>query len=145
LAGLLADVRAAKEHADTVALSLHWGVHFVPRLIADYQSVVAQSAFAAGADLILGHHADVPKVIEVCGGKTCFYSLSNFIMSSSAKVTGGAAEFQRNYGVPLDPEYPNVPCGIDAKRSLIAKAVMVRGEPIRTSFLPVIIASRRRT
>jgi hypothetical protein len=32
----------------------------------------------------------VPKAIEVFGGKTCFYSLSNFIMSSSPKVTGGA-------------------------------------------------------
>jgi hypothetical protein len=41
-------------------LSLHWGVHFVPRLIADYQKTVVQAAFAAGADLILGHHAHVP-------------------------------------------------------------------------------------
>lgn len=139
LADLLADVRAAKELADTVVLSLHWGVHFVPRLIAGYQKTVAQAAFAAGADLILGHHAHVPKAIEVCGGKTCFYSLSNFIMSSSPKVTGGADEFQRNYGVPLDPEYPNMPYGVDGKRSVIAKAVISPGHPIRTSFLPVLI------
>jgi poly-gamma-glutamate capsule biosynthesis protein CapA/YwtB (metallophosphatase superfamily) len=31
LADLVADVRAAKGRADTVVLSLHWGVHFVPR------------------------------------------------------------------------------------------------------------------
>jgi poly-gamma-glutamate capsule biosynthesis protein CapA/YwtB (metallophosphatase superfamily) len=31
LAGLLADLRAAKGAADHVVLSLHWGVHFVPR------------------------------------------------------------------------------------------------------------------
>jgi poly-gamma-glutamate synthesis protein (capsule biosynthesis protein) len=139
LADLVADVRAAKERADVVVLSLHWGVHFVPRLIADYQKTVAKAAFAAGADLILGHHAHVPKAIEVFGGRTCFYSLSNFIMSSSPKVTGGAEEFQRNYGVPLDPEYPNMPYGMDAKRSLIAKAIMLRGKPVRTSFLPVMI------
>jgi poly-gamma-glutamate synthesis protein (capsule biosynthesis protein) len=139
LADLVADVRAAKERADVVVLSLHWGVHFVPRLIADYQKTVAQAAFAAGADLILGHHAHVPKAIEVFGGRTCFYSLSNFIMSSSPKVTGGAEEFQRNYGVPLDPEYPDMPYGVDAKRSLIAKAIMLRGKPVRTSFLPVMI------
>jgi poly-gamma-glutamate capsule biosynthesis protein CapA/YwtB (metallophosphatase superfamily) len=139
LADLVADVRAAKQHANTVVLSLHWGVHFVPRLIADYQRTVAQVAFAAGADLILGHHAHVPKAIEVFDGKTCFYSLSNFIMSSSPRVTGGAEEFRRNYGVPLDPEYPNMPYGMDGKRSLIAKAVIARGEPIRTSFLPVLI------
>jgi poly-gamma-glutamate capsule biosynthesis protein CapA/YwtB (metallophosphatase superfamily) len=72
LTDLVADVRAAKATADTVVLSLHWGVHFVPRLIADYQRTVAQAAFDAGADLILGHHAHVPKAIEVFGGKTCF-------------------------------------------------------------------------
>ena len=139
LADLVADVRAAKERADTVVLSMHWGVHFVPRVIADYQRTVAHAAFAAGADLILGHHAHVPKAIEVFRDKTCFYSLSNFIMSSSPKVTGGADEFQRNYGVPLDPEYPNMPYGIDGKRSLIARAVISAGHPIRTSFLPVLI------
>jgi poly-gamma-glutamate capsule biosynthesis protein CapA/YwtB (metallophosphatase superfamily) len=40
LADLVADVRAAKERADTVVLSLHWGVHFVPRVIADYQRLL---------------------------------------------------------------------------------------------------------
>jgi hypothetical protein len=48
LADLVADVRAAKEQADTVVLSLHWGVRFVPRVIADYQRAVAQAAFGAG-------------------------------------------------------------------------------------------------
>src|SRR3954447_14160817 len=61
LANLVSDMRAAKLNADTVVLSLHWGVHFVPRVIADYQRPVAQAAFEAGADLILGHHAHVPK------------------------------------------------------------------------------------
>jgi capsule synthesis protein PGA_cap len=140
LADLVADVHSAKERADVVVLSMHWGVHFVPRVIADYQRTVAQAAFGAGADLILGHHAHVPKAIEVFeAGKTCFYSLSNFIMSSSPKVTGGADEFRRNYGVPLDPEYPNMPYGGDGKRSLVAKAVMAPGEPVRTSFLPAWI------
>ena len=143
LANLIADVRAAKERADAVVLSLHWGVHFVPRVIADYQRTVAQAAFDAGADLILGHHAHVPKAIEVFGGKTCFYSLSNFIMTSSPKVTGGADEFRRNYGVPLDPAYPNMPYGVDGKRSLVAKAVISK-DGIRTSFLPALIDTRLR-
>jgi poly-gamma-glutamate capsule biosynthesis protein CapA/YwtB (metallophosphatase superfamily) len=143
LANLIADVRAAKQQAGTVVLSLHWGVHFVPRIIADYQRTVARAAFDAGADLILGHHAHVPKAIEVFGGKTCFYSLSNFIMTSSPKVTGGADEFRRNYGVPLDPAYPNMPYGVDGKRSLVAKAVISK-DGIRTSFLPALIDTRLR-
>lgn len=143
LANLLSDVRAAKEKADAVVLSLHWGVHFVPRVIADYQRTVAQAAFAAGADLILGHHAHVPKAIEVFGGKTCFYSLSNFIMTSDPKVTGGAQDFERNYGVPLDPAYPLMPYGVDGKRSLVAKAVISK-DGVRTSFLPALIDTQLR-
>jgi poly-gamma-glutamate synthesis protein (capsule biosynthesis protein) len=143
LANLLGDVRAAKQKADTVVLSLHWGVHFVPRVIADYQRTVAQAAFDAGADLILGHHAHVPKAIEVFGGKTCFYSLSNFIMTSDPKVTGGAQDFERNYGVPLDPAYPFMPYGVDGKRGLVAKAVISK-EGVRTSFLPALIDTQLR-
>jgi Bacterial capsule synthesis protein PGA_cap len=124
-------------------LSLHWRVHFVLRVIADYQRTVAQAAFRAGADLILGHHAHVPKAIEVFGGKTCSYSLSNFIMNSDPKVTGGAEEFERNYGVPLDPDYPRMPYGVDGKRSLVAKAVISK-DGIRTSFLPTLIDTRLR-
>jgi poly-gamma-glutamate capsule biosynthesis protein CapA/YwtB (metallophosphatase superfamily) len=48
LADLVADVRAARDRVDAVVLSLHWGVHFVPRLIADHQKIVAQAGFAAG-------------------------------------------------------------------------------------------------
>src|SRR5437763_2153196 len=144
LANLIADVRAAKQQAGTVVLSLHWGVHFVPRIIADYQRTVAQAAFDAGADLILGHHAHVPKAIEVYDGKTCFYSLSNFIMSSPAKTPEAAAEFCAHYGVTLDPDYPHLPYGADAKRSVVAKAVLTKNGPTRTSFLPALIDPRLR-
>jgi hypothetical protein len=139
LAALLADVRSAKEVADKLVLSLHWGIHFVPRLIADYQRTLAYAAFEAGADVILGHHAHIPKAIEIHAGKTCFYSLSNFIMSAPAKTEEAAAEFCARYGVVLDPDYPHLPYGTDAKRSLVAKAVMSKTAPTRTSFLPVII------
>lgn len=139
LDALLSDVRTAKQSADKVVVSLHWGVHFVPRVIADYQVTVTHAAFEAGADLILGHHAHVPKAIEVYAGKTCFYSLSNFIMSSPAKNASSATDFCQRYGVTLDPDYPHLPYGTDAKRSLIAKAVMLPGGPTRTSFLPIMI------
>jgi len=45
-------------------------------------TAIAKAALGAGADLILGHHAHVPKAIAVYDGKVCFYSLSNFIMSA---------------------------------------------------------------
>jgi hypothetical protein len=144
LEGMIDAVAAAKRGADAVVLSLHWGIHFIPRMLADYQPLVAKAAFAAGADLILGHHAHAPKAIGVYGGKVCFYSLSNFIMSSSARDRDNARQFERRYGVVLDPEYPHLPYGADAKRSLIAKARIAKGGVERVSFLPVLIDKRLR-
>ena len=142
LANLIEDVRAAKRSCDRVVLSLHWGIHFIPRVIADYQRTVAHAAFDAGADLILGHHAHTPKAIELYDGKACFYSLSNFLMSSPAKTPQAAAEFCAQYGVTLDPDYPHLPYGADAKRSLVAKAVFSKDAPTRASFLPAMIDRR---
>jgi poly-gamma-glutamate synthesis protein (capsule biosynthesis protein) len=139
LAGMVEDIAEARKSAHAVVLSLHWGIHFIPRVIADYQPAVARAAFAAGADLILGHHAHTPKAIGVHGGKVCFYSLSNFIMSSTAKSPGKAAEFSKQYGVVMDPDYPHLSYGTDAKRSLIARAVLSREGAKRVSFLPVLI------
>jgi poly-gamma-glutamate capsule biosynthesis protein CapA/YwtB (metallophosphatase superfamily) len=144
LAGMLEDIAAARKRADAVVLSLHWGIHFIPKLIAGYQVTVANAAFRAGADLILGHHAHAPKAIGVHQGKACFYSLSNFIMSSTAKSPEKAAAFEKQYGVTLDPDYPHLSYGADAKRSLIAKAVLGKDGVKRVSFLPVLIDKRLR-
>jgi poly-gamma-glutamate synthesis protein (capsule biosynthesis protein) len=78
LTALCADIRAAKQQADLVFVSLHWGIHFVRAVIADYQREVARAAVAAGADAILGHHAHILKGAEVIDGKPVFYSLCNF-------------------------------------------------------------------
>jgi poly-gamma-glutamate capsule biosynthesis protein CapA/YwtB (metallophosphatase superfamily) len=139
LENLLADVRAARDLADVVVLSLHWGLHFIPRTIAGYQPSVAKLAFAAGADLILGHHAHVPKAIAMFDGKACFYSLSNFIMSAPPAKPERREIFADRYGISLDPDYPNLPYGVDAKRSLIAKAELSRDGVSGVSFLPVLI------
>jgi poly-gamma-glutamate synthesis protein (capsule biosynthesis protein) len=139
LASMTTDIAALRKSADVVVLSLHWGIHFIPRVIADYQITVARAAFQAGADLILGHHAHTPKAIGVYDGKVCFFSLSNFIMSSTAKTPAQAEAFAKRYGVTMDPEYPHLAYGADAKRSFIAKAVLARGGVKRVSFLPVLI------
>jgi poly-gamma-glutamate synthesis protein (capsule biosynthesis protein) len=139
LEGMVDDIAQAKKQAHAVVVSLHWGIHFIPRMIADYQPIVAKAAFAAGADLILGHHAHVPKAIGVYGRKVCFYSLSNFIMSGTEKSPSDARKFEREYSVELDPGYPRLPYGSDAKRSLIAKAVVSPAGVERVSFLPVVI------
>ena len=140
LAMLREDIQKARQQAHVVVLSVHWGIHFIPRVIADYQPLVAHAAFDMGADLILGHHAHVPKGIEVYQGKTCFYSLSNFMMSSA----GTSKAMLERYGIELDPEYPRLPYGAAGKRSLIARAVLSTEGVQRVSFLPVLIDKQLR-
>lgn len=144
LAGLVDDVTAARKLADVVVVSMHWGLHFIPRTIADYQPQAAKAAFDAGADLILGHHAHVPKAIGVHDGKVCFYSLSNFIMSAPPAKPDRPEIFAKRYGISLDPDYPNLPYGVDSKRSMIAKAVLSKKGVERASFLPVLIDKKLR-
>ncbi|QFG21566.1 CapA family protein [Actinomadura sp. WMMB 499] len=92
LAALLADIAAAREVADVVVVSAHWGIHFTHAEIADYQRTVAHAAIDAGADLILGHHAHILKGIEVYRGKAIFYSIGNFAIE-----------------LPMDEEHANRP------------------------------------
>jgi poly-gamma-glutamate synthesis protein (capsule biosynthesis protein) len=144
LAAMLADITAVRAQADVVVLMLHWGIHFIPKVIADYQTTVARAAFDAGAHLILGHHAHLPKAIEVYQGNVCFYSLSNFIMSAPEASQARLDRMMTQYGVTLDPDYPRLPYGADAKRTLIARALCTSQGVQRVSFLPALIDKQLR-
>lgn len=78
LKALKQDVAAAREQADAVFVSLHWGIHFVPAVLADYQRDVAYAAIDAGADAILGHHAHILKGVEFYKDRPIIFSLCNF-------------------------------------------------------------------
>ena len=92
LAALEADIRAAKEKADLVLVSIHWGIHFVRAEVADYQREVAKAAIHAGADAILGHHPHLLKGVDFIAGKPVFYSLGNFAIEQPAAFDERIAE-----------------------------------------------------
>jgi hypothetical protein len=135
------DIKKAKTQADVVILSMHWGIHFVPAVIADYQRQVGHVAIDSGADLILGHHAHILKGIEVYKGKVILYSLSNFALESPFAFAQGSLnssaqkEIQSLYWKP-GPESPMHP---DATKTLVTKCI-ISNKGIKTvSILPTII------
>jgi poly-gamma-glutamate synthesis protein (capsule biosynthesis protein) len=145
---ILDDVSALRRRVDIVVVAFHWGVIWAPRIIADYQVTAAHACIDAGADLILGHHAHVPKAIEVYKGKAIFYSLSNFCMTKpfpSAKWDEAPWKHGalRNYA-DQNPEYPLLPYGRDARRTLLAKAVFAKDGVKSVSFLPMMIDKQYR-
>ena len=90
LQNLLTDIRKLRSQVDVLVLSIHWGIHFVPAVLADYQRDVAHAAIDAGADIILGHHTHILKPIEVYKGKVIFYSLANFALDPPQAFTEDA-------------------------------------------------------
>ena len=143
LRALLADVAELKRRADVAIVSLHWGIHFVPAVIADYQRQVAHAAIDAGADLILGHHAHILKGIEVYRGVPILYSMGNFAMDLPMTPEHAARpsfkEIQKlnpNWIPDFESSY-NFP--FDSRKGLIAKCVIDGTRKLRTSLLPVYI------
>ena len=136
VAAMVDDITQAKKAAHVVVMSVHWGLTHIPRLIVDYQPVIARAAFNAGADLILGHHSHVAQAVGVLGGKVCFYGLSSFIFRSMPRSVAKRLPNPEDvyYRVKADPDNPP-----NLVRSLIAKAVLSREGVKRVSFLPVLI------
>jgi Bacterial capsule synthesis protein PGA_cap len=145
VAAMREDVANARSLADAVVVSMHWGIHNVPRVLADYQRVVAREIVDAGADLIVGHHPHIPKGIEVIDKKVCFYSLSHFIWSQRELNNHVAGHIGgHRHGVVHDPAYPRLPMGPDAMKSMIGRIVVSKNGIERVAALPVRIDTKLR-
>ena len=147
LKALIEDIRQAKSRADVVVVSIHWGIHFVPAVIADYQRDVAHVAIDTGADLILGHHAHILKGIEVYKGKAIFYSLCNFAIDLAAPKE--LLERPRHQEIAKlnpdwipDPEYPTYFMPKDSRKTLVVKCAILNRKIQRVSFLPTFISKQ---
>ncbi|MFC2021521.1 CapA family protein [Chloroflexota bacterium] len=145
---VLDDIAAVRKKADVVVVALHWGILWIPRVLADYQVEVAHAVLDAGADLIFGHHAHVPKAIEVYKGKVCFYDLGNFCFTKGFPGAGWSEPVWslgsvRSY-TEQDPEYPLLPFGKEGKRSLLVKAILSKEGVRQVSFLPIMIDKKYR-
>lgn len=109
LAQMEEDIRRAKTKADHVIVSMHWGVHYIPKPLADYQPIVAKAAIDAGASVILGTHPHVIQAIEEYKGGLIFYSLGNFTFfrklgSPNFCCPQGEYEFPEVYGIDIAPD-----------------------------------------
>jgi len=138
------DIERAKSRADLVVVSMHWGIHFIPAVLADYQRDVARAAIDAGADLILGTHPHILKGIEVYNGKVIFYSLCNFALDLPADQELVDSPQHREIATlnpdwQPDPDYPTYFMPPDSRKTIIAKCAIAERQIKRVSFLPVYI------
>jgi len=84
------DIMRARQQADYVIVSFHWGTEGRSD-VQPYQQTVAHTAIDAGADVIIGHHPHVLRGIEKYKAGIIFYSLGNFTFASKgASADAGA-------------------------------------------------------
>ena len=91
-AHIRADVQAARQQADIVVVSFHWGAE-VKTTLRPYQPLLAHTAIDAGAALVVGHHPHILQGAERYKDGLIFYSLGNFVFGSysySARVSAMA-------------------------------------------------------
>ncbi|OZC53659.1 hypothetical protein CH267_15760 [Rhodococcus sp. 06-621-2] len=139
------DVEVARANADAVVVSMHWGLHFVPAEIAQYQQTAGRAAIDAGADLIIGHHAHILKPIEMYRGKPIFYSLGNFAMDlpmteehSTRPSFLEIKSLHPGWEVDLSSSY-NFP--FDSRKTIAVVATISTGGVTRCGFRPAYIGT----
>jgi poly-gamma-glutamate synthesis protein (capsule biosynthesis protein) len=123
LNALCATIRQAREMADVVVVSCHWGILEDRVAIGDYQRDAAHAFIDNGADLIFGHGPMVTKGVEVYKGKVVFYSLGKFLLKGPVP-TGK---------VPIGL---SVALGAEAKKGIAAMVTLDGGKIARVGFAP---------
>jgi poly-gamma-glutamate synthesis protein (capsule biosynthesis protein) len=143
LENMINDVKNAKAQADVVIVSMHFGIHMIPAVLAGYQQEMAYAAIDAGADLILGHHAHILKGAEVYRGKNIFYSLCNFGMDLKMdKAHAESKSFKEIQKLNPDwiPDFEalyNFPT--DSQKTIVIKCIISDKALKSVSFLPTFV------
>lgn len=150
LAGMVEDIKKLRPQVDVLVVSMHWGVHFAPAVIAMYQYEVGHAAIDAGADLIIGHHPHILKGIEVYKGKVIFFSMANCSMNpyefieerdqfNLASYAGHRYTTHLGYRVECEPDYSDESMGINTQKTLLVKCDIANKKLQRVAFLPMWI------
>lgn len=108
---VVTDVRAARQIADIVVVSFHWGRESTTEL-RPYQIALGRSAIDAGAQLVIGHHPHILQAVEKYKQGVILYSLGNFAFGSyseKARVSAVAEiKFRKQQLVQLTMKPINV-------------------------------------
>ncbi len=79
-------VKEARELADVVVVSCHWGVEYTHKP-TDGQRALAKKLSQWGADIVIGHHPHVIQPYEWIDGTLAIYSLGNFVSAQGKPET----------------------------------------------------------
>jgi poly-gamma-glutamate capsule biosynthesis protein CapA/YwtB (metallophosphatase superfamily) len=148
LAHLAEDIHRARESADLVVTSFHWGDHTGPFRLTDHEIRTARYCIDQGAHMVVGHHHHALRGMEWYQGKPILYGLGHFVFDM--RIEWSAEQFSRvlrqaapsghletlRYNVAPREGWPYLPMHEDTRMTVVAWATASRNGVMDIGFLP---------
>jgi len=129
LADLAQDIAHAKQRADLVFTSFHWGDYLRPYHLTEHEKRTARWCIDQGVHCVIGHHHHTLRGIEWYRGKPILYGLGHFVFDRCLKISEERklryASFDKdteNYAVFPRDGWPLLPMHPDARMTVLAWA-----------------------
>lgn len=140
---LAEDIRRARDQADLVITSFHWGDHRRPFHLTDHEKKTARFCIDQGAHMVVGHHHHALRGMEWYQGKPILYGLGHFVFDCRLEFT---AELKRlvsqlradgaSYELGPRAGWPLLPLHEDTRMTVLAWAKASRAGITDIGFLP---------
>jgi poly-gamma-glutamate synthesis protein (capsule biosynthesis protein) len=142
MAAFRQDVARAREQADILVVSFHWGDSAEPVRIEDYQRQLAHEAIDLGADVVWGHHHLSLRGVELYRGKPILYDLGCFALylpdfeQRLHPAVARAFRSRNEYGFGTREGYPTFPFHPDYRMSAIARLIFRGRDLVEVGLIP---------
>ena len=140
------DIASAREQADLVIATFHWGDFMKPFHLTDHEIRTARFCIDEGADMVVGHHHHVLRGMEWYEGKPILYGLGHFVFDlrielppDLLKAVGGSGEDPSFYGVAPREGWPLLPLHAESRMTLMAWAGVEAGRITGIGFVPCML------
>ena len=142
-AHLSEDIRLAREKADLVVTSFHWGDFMQPFHLTDHETQTAHFCIDEGADIVVGHHHHILRGIDWYAGKPIFYGLGHFVFDVHIELSeemvervGGDGEDPSFYGIAPRKGWPLLPLHAESRMTALVWVTVADGAIADVGFLP---------
>lgn len=129
LALLANDIVQAKQQADLVFTSFHWGDYLRPYYLTDHETRTARWCIDQGVDMVIGHHHHALRGMEWYRGKPILYGLGHFVFDLRLTISEEFKAMQRtqvgedhDFAVFPREAWPLLPLHPDTRMTLLAWA-----------------------
>jgi poly-gamma-glutamate synthesis protein (capsule biosynthesis protein) len=140
-----ASIRAAREQADMVVFTVHWGEPVRPITVQDFERETSRIAIDAGADLVLCHHHHIVRGVAVHSGAPIFHGLGNFVFHTQGfgAIPPNVKRILEKQGGEYAPafyeDYPLFPMHPESRITFIGVCGIRDGRVARCGLIPAMV------